>query len=671
MTDTEIYNCVYCEKQYKHRGWLANHIKKKHEDAHQLDEDMTVLRDNALDLSTKEAALDLSENPFWENDVPILPPGPTSTPHMSAPVPLCPKAGSYIKERGKTLPASFLATLLPAPDFLDALDHSLQQDVTANDLLQRFEEEIRCLKCEVCGLTFLGSRNLRDHTKKAHHQYLQPTSPDPALPSLGDYLARLESKIEHCTNLITEQSTVIEKLVKLQERKIKSTNPTLSANKDIPIIEIEDDPRNYLECEYCAFKTDNKSQLNLHKSGKHSKETSLIVCPMCDYKSNSEPEVTKHVQDQHKEDEPMNQLTCEYCAFKTDSKSQLNLHKSGKHRKETTLIVCPMCDYKSTSEPEVTKHVQDQHKETFSCSKCNKTFENETSLRTHITGDHIQCNQCSQDFTTKTDHKKHMAEQHAQQTTDWSLLVGDSHIKAIKSRQIEKVLKGNRLRNPAASSPRAGSTYNTSRFWPGARYPDSNLEEKIPALLKERPYKSMIVLTPSNNIKNIESLDRHEQNELAVQTALETVAIVEKALKETPTLEKVIIVETPPRADSERLSELSEFCNFTLKSRVEKSEHHDQITIANLDTIYEYKVEHIFGHPSSQLYDGIHMKGKYGKQAYTDCILAAVESAGLRRPRRYTAIDSNRNTTSHTNNRSSTNTSYTIPTSNRFETLSN
>ena len=65
------------------------------------------------------------------------------------------------------------------------------------------------------------------------------------------------------------------------------------------------------------------------------------------------------------------------------------------------------------------------------------------------------------------------------------------------------------------------------------------------------------------------------------------------------------------------------------------------------------------------------MKGKYGKQAYTDCILAAVESAGLRRPRRYTATDSNRNTTSNTNHRSSTNTSYTIPTSNLFETLSN
>ena len=141
---------------------------------------------------------------------------------------------------------------------------------------------------------------------------------------------------------------------------------------------------------------------------------------------------------------------------------------------------------------------------------------------------------------------------------------------------------------------------------------------------------------------------------MAVKTAIDTVAIVEKALKENPTLEKAIIVELPPRNDSVRLSELTEFCNFTLKSKAEQSKSHEQITIASLDTLYEYTCDQIFGRPSSDSYDGIHMKGKYGKKAYTNCILAAVESAGLRRPRRF-----------------NTNTSYTLPTSNTFESLSN
>ena len=270
-----------------------------------------------------------------------------------------------------------------------------------------------------------------------------------------------------------------------------------------------------------------------------------------------------------------------------------------------------------------------------------------------------------------------MTERHSTEATGWSLLVGDSHVKSVKSRQIEKVMTGNRLRNPAASSPREGSAYTTTSEWPGARYPDSNLAERLPALLKERPYNSLIVLTPSNNITNIEDFDNEEQNELAVKTAIDTVSIVEKALEDSPSLEKIVIVELPPRADSARLSELTEFCNFTLKERVLKSKYHKQITIANLDNLYDYTYEDIFGFPSSRSYDGIHMKGRHGRHAFTNSIIAAVESAGLRRPRRNTntANQSNNTTRNHTNTSSNTtsntNASNNILTSNMFDPLSN
>ena len=62
MTVTEEFNCIYCEKIYKTSGWLASHIRKKHDDSNLLEKDMTVMRDIALDLSNKEAALNLSEN---------------------------------------------------------------------------------------------------------------------------------------------------------------------------------------------------------------------------------------------------------------------------------------------------------------------------------------------------------------------------------------------------------------------------------------------------------------------------------------------------------------------------------------------------------------------------------------------------------------------------------
>ena len=128
ITDSEEFNCVYCEKRYKKSGWLSSHIKKKHEDENLLNNEMTVIRDNALDLSNQEAAHNLSENSPWDDDAPGAPvaaPRPTSTPRPAAPVPLCPKANNYVIEKGQTLPASFLTTLLPAPGFLDQLDTSL------------------------------------------------------------------------------------------------------------------------------------------------------------------------------------------------------------------------------------------------------------------------------------------------------------------------------------------------------------------------------------------------------------------------------------------------------------------------------------------------------------------------------------------------------------------
>ena len=111
---------------------------------------MTVLRDNALDVSNREAILNLSENSPWDcEESPAL--GPTSTPNASILAPAFPKTDKYIHQMGKSLPASFLTTLLPAPEFLQELNKSLQDQGEVSDLLERFEKEIRCCKCQLCG----------------------------------------------------------------------------------------------------------------------------------------------------------------------------------------------------------------------------------------------------------------------------------------------------------------------------------------------------------------------------------------------------------------------------------------------------------------------------------------------------------------------------------------
>ena len=55
MEEPTKLDCPYCDKKYVRGGCLPGHISKKHKDALSLDLNMTVLRDNAADLSTKEA----------------------------------------------------------------------------------------------------------------------------------------------------------------------------------------------------------------------------------------------------------------------------------------------------------------------------------------------------------------------------------------------------------------------------------------------------------------------------------------------------------------------------------------------------------------------------------------------------------------------------------------
>ena len=60
--------------------------------------------------------------------------------------------------------------------------------------------------------------------------------------------------------------------------------------------------------------------------------------------------------------------------------------------------------------------------------------------------------------------------------------------------------------------------------------------------MSERKYDYLITLTPSNNIKNTENMEVDEQYKLAEHTALETLAIVEKAIEKSETLKNVVII---------------------------------------------------------------------------------------------------------------------------------
>ena len=681
MTDptTRSYNkyeCNISSKPYVKKGCLTNHMKKIHE-VHdsptgfldsttysELDREETFMRTTGQIMTADSFLKDILEGADdgaedCEESTPTATTDPTALPHDSdhvetlnleptttQSVPLCKNANNFIVQKGKTVPASFLETLLPPAGFLQELDRSLQEHDVVDNLLERFEKEIRNFKCTFCEFTCSGMNNLKGHMNDNHPK----TSPDPEMPSLGDYLASLERKVDKCYTHMIKQSGLIERL--------------LTRSNSLPITSTEDITE-YFKCDQCRFETDTINTMNSHKCEKHEDNLTnnmsscdqcdkrfnsntklkehkrsthnkkLVECPMCDYKRSSETEVTEHVEQSHpeKSDELNNQFKCEECHHETDSKSNLESHIRRSHNKESQPVKCPMCNYQNNSVSTLNKHIEERHPEKIECSHCKK------------------------DFTSADNLRKHMSDKHKQSSAnkvDWGLIIGDSHIKSVQTRRLEKACKGGRLRNPASIKPKTGSAYTTSKYWPNAHFPESNLEERVPKLLSERNYDYMITLTPSNNITNLEGMEYNDQFKMAEETALETLAIVEKALEDSETLKSAVIMELPPRADSVKLQDLSDYCNFVLREAVVNSKHKQKITTGSFDSLYKFSNNDIFGLPSSDRYDGIHLRGDWGSEAFTDCLPAAV---------RRSRFPSNMSTT--------TPTLEPISTSNQFQVLSN
>ena len=235
---------------------------------------------------------------------------------------------------------------------MEELNRSLHQEDQIKDLLDRFEQEIRVVKCDTCKFTCSGSKNLREHIESHHLRGVQSSSPDPALPSLGDYLASLETKIDQCNDYILKQSVIaskksvmIEKLLALAEEKLP---------------EKEDEVVQFFKCVHCSFETEDRCTFNDHRNQEH--------------------------QGTHRWDVPHK---CTECNQQVNSKERFDTHMREEHTVESDMVKCPMCKFENSLETVVTKHVDEKHPDMYSCKQCTNNFTNQTELDRHVGIDHI------------------------------------------------------------------------------------------------------------------------------------------------------------------------------------------------------------------------------------------------------------------------------------------
>jgi hypothetical protein len=118
---------------------------------------------------------------------------------------------------------------------------------------------------------------------------------------------------------------------------------------------------------------------------------------------------------------------------------------------------------------------------------------------------------------------------------------------------------------------------------------------------------------------------------MAEKSAVNMLKVAERALEENPPLEKLVLMEYPPRADSEHLAKLSGYSNQVLRQLVDRSRWRAQIVVGSMANLnYTNKDEMVdrFGPTNSHpRYDGVHLRGSKGTQLYTDSIIAGVRAA--------------------------------------------
>ena len=288
----------------------------------------------------------------------------------------------------------------------------------------------------------------------------------------------------------------------------------------------------------------------------------------------------------------------------------------------------------------------------ITCTKCGQRVSNKKDLMEHLKAVHtLQCPQCRYKCSTIEKLDQHIAEKHTvtnqQQTIPapvnqppppkCTLYLSDSLVKSIDARRVEREL-GGRLdagqapvagRQPGGHPARAYTTLPGSR---GAKYKEACLQQRLPQLLGQRAYTHLVVQLPTPDITNLgEGGSKEEKYSVVEQTATATVAILEGTLRTNPTLQSILVLPRPPRADSDLLSELSEYSNSLTAAAIQSSLLSNQITMGTNSRFKCESIEDaikIFG-PKTSNNDGIHFRGSDGPSMYTDSIVHNIRIAGM------------------------------------------
>ncbi|NXP03477.1 ZN142 protein, partial [Thinocorus orbignyianus] len=162
-----------------------------------------------------------------------------------------------------------------------------------------------------------------------------------------------------------------------------------------------------IACGICSQTFGTNSKLRIHRLRVHEK-TPTHFCPLCDYSSYLQNDITRHVNSCHRGE--LN-FGCSRCEARFSSETALKQHILRRHEEKVS-YGCPRCGFVCYSEATLKCHVQKQHPH-LECGTCKETFATREALEQHKT-QHFshRCELCSFAAKERQQLVRHYVENH-------------------------------------------------------------------------------------------------------------------------------------------------------------------------------------------------------------------------------------------------------------------
>ncbi|NWW85592.1 ZN142 protein, partial [Rhynochetos jubatus] len=160
-------------------------------------------------------------------------------------------------------------------------------------------------------------------------------------------------------------------------------------------------------CGVCGQTFGTNSKLRIHRLRVHEK-TPTHFCPLCDYSSYLQNDITRHVNSCHRGE--LN-FGCSRCEARFSSETALKQHVLRRHEEKVS-YGCPRCGFVCHSEATLKCHVQKQHPH-LECGTCKETFPTREALEEHKTRHFShRCELCSFAAKERQQLVRHYVESH-------------------------------------------------------------------------------------------------------------------------------------------------------------------------------------------------------------------------------------------------------------------